>query len=553
MRSWPLKIRLAQLVVVLYTTLLSSMPTAFAVAPVISTSTTIAHGALDPAILVNSGNFFTDLNKYNFTVDAGTTGLTFDSVAFINPTRVRINLRGTAQAGSISVQASVSAFEPVADSQSNTLTITVPNPLVSQTITFDALTPITVNDDGQILSASSTSGLDVSFSSITPNTCRIVSRKIQALVAGTCTIKASQSGNSTYQSAVDIIQTVLISPAPSEVADNPVTHPPAVNTIGTLDYSPDSSNTSYKEFNIFPHSFGQNGATTVKLQVPIQATKTAAVFLVSSYSSYSENDQGFFVARVQLADKSGMAITQIEKVYKINMPRGYFYSEIYWSSDGLMWQRILETLNKLLPNDTHASFFREVDGSVSILTNQLGLFGYRFPQEDLKVHSPIQTLALSGQIELSYSGGSGTGAITFGTSTSAVCSVTSDGVLRGKQPGKCFVFVRKYAAQFFIDTVSTMTVITIEKPIITVPKSSCNNLAYSLVQSASQVEAIFCPKNTGQVATLYVRVKTSANKWVDKKVATVIIDSNGLAVFKVTRKIGTSKFLHVFIDGKHGI
>lgn len=190
MRPRPLKILLGKLVVVLFASLISGTPMAFAAAPVISTSTTIAHGALDPGILINSSNFFTYLNKFNFTVDPGTTGLTFDSAAYINPTRVRLNLRGTAQAGSISVQAATSAFEPVADSQSNTLTITVPNPLMTQSITFDALTPMTVTDSGQVLSASSTSGLDVSFSSITPNTCRIVSQKIQALVAGTCSIKA---------------------------------------------------------------------------------------------------------------------------------------------------------------------------------------------------------------------------------------------------------------------------------------------------------------------------------------------------------------------------
>ena len=560
-RLWPVKILLGQLVITLFVTFLSSTPIAFAAAPVVSTSATIANGALDPNILVISTNFATDLNKFVFTVDVGTTGLTFDSAAFISSTRVRLNFRGSAQAGSISVQANISAFMPVADSPSNTLTITVPNPLIAQTITFDALTPMTVTDSGQILSASSTSGLDVSFSSKTPNICRIILQKIQPLVAGTCSIKASQSGNSTYKAAPDIIKSLTISSQGSGVVENPVTPSPAVTTFATLEYSPDAPNPAYSDLTISYSGVGQFGATKLKLLVPIRATQNPAVFLVSSYSTDSENDQGFFVAKIQLVDKSGMAINRIEKAYEIRMPKGYFYSEVFWSSDGLIWQRILETVNETLPNDSHAAFFREVDGSVSILTDQLGLFGYRFPQEDIKVISPAQNLALNGQLQLGSSEGSGTGALTFGTTTAAVCTVTPDGVVSAKQAGKCFVFVRKNAAQQFIDSVSSKAIIMVEKSELTgkshdaLPssKSSCDYLTYSLSQSATTVEAVFCPKNAGKVATLYVRAKASTRNWVDKKVATAIIDSNGFATFQVTPAIGASKFLHVFVGGKHWI
>lgn len=560
-RPWSVRALLGQLIMALFATLLSSTPNAFAAAPVISTSTTIVNGALDPSILVNSTNFVTDLNKFAFTVDAGTTGLTFDSAALISSSRARLNLRGTAQAGSISVQANISAFMPVADSPSNTLTVTVPNPLIEQKITFDALTPMRVSDSGQILSASSTSGLDISFSSRTPNTCRIVSQKINPIAAGTCSIKASQNGNSSYRAAPDIIQSFTISPAASGVVEIPATNSPTVTTFASLEYSPDAASTTYKDITISSRGIGQIGATKLKLLVPSQATKSPAVFLFSSYSTDSENDQGFFVVAVKLVDKSGLAINHIEKAYKINMPKGYFYSEIFWSSDGLTWQRIPETINETSPTNTHTAFFREVDGSVSILTDELGLFGYRFPQEDLKVLSPAQTLALNGQLQLDFSGGSGTGAVTFGTSTALVCTVTLDGVVSAKQAGKCFVFVRKYAAQHFIDAVSSKTILTIEKSELTgkspdalpLPKLRCDILSYSLSGGATTVEAVFCPKSAGKMATLYVRSKASTRNWVDKKIATAIIDSNGYAAFQVTRAIAASKFLHVFVGGKHWI
>lgn len=124
----------------LITKLLTGTYSAHALAPTFSSTTNITNGALDPNILINSSNFATDVNKFGFIVDMGTTGLTFDSAAFVNSTRVRINLRGTAQSGSISIQGTTAAFNPVADNPSNTLNITVPDPLIAQTISFDAFT-----------------------------------------------------------------------------------------------------------------------------------------------------------------------------------------------------------------------------------------------------------------------------------------------------------------------------------------------------------------------------------------------------------------------------
>ena len=552
----------------LVTTFISGNEIAHAVTPAFSTSSNISNGSIDPNILLSSTNFSSDVNKFAFIVDMGTTGLTFDSASFINPTKVRLNLRGTARAGELSVQANKSAFSSGADDSSKTLTITVPDPLIAQTITFDALKPMSLGDNDQILSANSTSSLDVTFSSKTPNTCRIVSQKINPIAAGKCSIKASQSGDATYQAAPDIIQSLTISSVVSGVVDKPATNSPRVTTFATLEYSPDAPSTVYKDLTISSTGTGQYGATNLKLSVPSQATQNPAVFLVTSFSTDSENDQGFFVARIGLVDKGGNVIDRMDKAMKINIPKGYFYSEIFWSSDGLMWQRILETKNESLPTDTSAAFFREVDGSVSIITREMGLFGYRFPQADLKVLSPAQSLALNGQIQLSSSGGSGTGAVTFGTSTASVCTVTADGVVSAKQAGKCFVFVRKYAAQHFIDTVSTKVVLSVQsstpvasntqssapvavnKGAAKVGQTTCTSLSYSLNVLSNQAQAKFCPKDAGNVAILYIRSASSTRKWVDKEVARSVIDANGIAVFDAAQELLTSDYLHVFVNGQ---
>lgn len=557
----------------LVTNLLTGTYSAHALTPVLSTTSNISNGALDPTILLSSTNFATDLNKFDFTVDVGATGLTFDSASFVNSTRVRVNLRGTAQAGSISIQANISVFNPVADSPSNTLIVKVPDPLIAQTITFDAFTPMMVNESDQILSASSTSGLDVSFSSKTPNTCRIVSQKIHALVAGTCSIKASQNGNSTYQAASDIIKSLTISPLVSAVSNNsnatPVATVAAITTFATFEYFPDAPNNKYRDLVLSSSGDSQLGATKLKLLVPSGATQGRAAFLVSSHSSDSENAQGFFVARIGLVNEFGVVLNRLEKAYEINMPKGYLYSEIYWSDLGTQWQRIPETMKKSLPTDSHAAFFREIDGSVSVLTDQLGLFGYRFPQNPLEINSPAPKLIVGSQVQLSSAGGSGTGDLAFGTTTSAVCEVTPIGVVTGKKVGACFVTARKNASEQYIDALSNKIVITVQsstpvasnvlgtnpvapsKGVVTVGQTTCNLLSYSLTSLDGQVQANFCPQDAGKVAILYVRSASSTRKWVDKKVASVVIGSNGVAVFDATLEVRTSNYLHVFVNGEH--
>src|SRR6202046_3971661 len=90
-----------------------------------------------------------------------------------------------------------------------------------QTIWFSALTT-----DTHSLTALASSGLDVSFSSSTPDVCKVaytylfggVMTRIpywafQIVGLGTCSVTASQTGDSTYAAAAPVTQTLSI-PAP---------------------------------------------------------------------------------------------------------------------------------------------------------------------------------------------------------------------------------------------------------------------------------------------------------------------------------------------------
>ncbi|HTP28651.1 MAG TPA: hypothetical protein VMK12_23705 [Anaeromyxobacteraceae bacterium] len=93
-----------------------------------------------------------------------------------------------------------------------------------QTITFATAPSPPANQASVTVSASASSGLPVSFSSTTPSVCLVDSGSgvVTATASGTCTIEASQSGNSTYAPAPQVTQsidfvfreTLTFSPAP---------------------------------------------------------------------------------------------------------------------------------------------------------------------------------------------------------------------------------------------------------------------------------------------------------------------------------------------------
>ena len=80
------------------------------------------------------------------------------------------------------------------------------------------------------LVAGSTSGLPVTFASLTPDVCRVNDHWLTTLTVGTCTIRASQAGNGNYAAAPNVDQSfhgdagfsdVVVSPADGTIAAAP--------------------------------------------------------------------------------------------------------------------------------------------------------------------------------------------------------------------------------------------------------------------------------------------------------------------------------------------
>lgn len=80
----------------------------------------------------------------------------------------------------------------------------------SQTITFAPLPAKTLGDLAFSLSASSSSGLPVTFESDTQALCSTTGSTVTLLAIGTCVLRAAQEGNGVYHPAADVLQSFAI-------------------------------------------------------------------------------------------------------------------------------------------------------------------------------------------------------------------------------------------------------------------------------------------------------------------------------------------------------
>ncbi|HLP99079.1 MAG TPA: autotransporter domain-containing protein [Sideroxyarcus sp.] len=79
----------------------------------------------------------------------------------------------------------------------------------SQTISFDPAPTIVVGGNGTV-SATSSAGLAVTYSSTTTTVCTVSGNTVTAVAAGTCTIAANQAGNANYAAATQVTQSFAI-------------------------------------------------------------------------------------------------------------------------------------------------------------------------------------------------------------------------------------------------------------------------------------------------------------------------------------------------------
>lgn len=98
--------------------------------------------------------------------------------------------------------------------------------LAAQTITLGSAPILTVGGSG-VVAATASSGLPVTLSSYTPNTCTISGDRVSGVSAGPCYILANQAGNASYAAAAQAVLPITVGAAATSNASQTISFAPA--------------------------------------------------------------------------------------------------------------------------------------------------------------------------------------------------------------------------------------------------------------------------------------------------------------------------------------
>ena len=194
------------------------------------------------------------------------------------------------------------------------------NDKTSQTISFPAVGPFTYGAQPSFgVAATASSGLTVGFTTQTPAKCTVAGTTVTIVEAGTCTIRASQAGDATYNPAPDVDRDVTINKADQTIDFGAI----AGKTYGNSPFSVSATATS-----TLPVSFalgaGSVGCSLSGAMVTITAATgigQSCIIAASQAGSVNYNaapsvNRQFSIARANLA----LAVDDKSRLYGQNNP-----------------------------------------------------------------------------------------------------------------------------------------------------------------------------------------------------------------------------------------
>jgi gliding motility-associated-like protein len=131
-------------------------------------------------------------------------------------------------------------YEPLNTTSNSTQSFTLGVSTASQTITFGTLEAKTFGDATFDLTATASSGLGVSYTSSDPTVATISGSTVTLVGAGTATITAIQEGNTNYEAATSVDQTLAVNKADQTITFTTIPD----KTYGDLDFELTASSDS---------------------------------------------------------------------------------------------------------------------------------------------------------------------------------------------------------------------------------------------------------------------------------------------------------------------
>ena len=183
---------------------------------------------------------------------------------------------------------------------------------------------------------------------------------------------------------------------------------------------------------------GLNGVLIpVSIDLPAGVSGVNGSVRITPVTSPESLALGLVTVEVQVLDSLGGVIPTLLAPITIHFRNALGDNIVASSNDGITWTPIpLMTGTTLEPGATDG-YYLDANGQVIIVTAHLTQFGIKAKQTTVQVRTAATKLVIRATTSISATGGMGTGALVYGTSTPKVCAVNATGVVTALTLGTC--------------------------------------------------------------------------------------------------------------------
>jgi hypothetical protein len=207
---------------------------------------------------------------------------------------------------------------------------------------------------------------------------------------------------------------------------------------------------------------GVSGGTTLTVVAPAGATTDNFTLSLLLASNGTDTTPGHTAIKLTAATTTGgTAVTTFEKPLAITLPAGAAGSVSAWSIDGFSWSTLPLLTSASLPAGQADGYFINADGTYTLFTRHLTIFGFRKAQDAYASSSSALGIQMGKTAQLTSAGGSGSGAVNYSTTTPLVCSVSSSGLVTALAAGTCTLNSQKLASGIYLDAKAAAVNITV--------------------------------------------------------------------------------------------
>jgi uncharacterized repeat protein (TIGR02543 family) len=358
----------------------------------------------------------------------------------------------------------VQAVNAVGNSVSSSASSAV-TPLGPQSISFGALNNKTMGTGTVSLSAVATSGLQVAFSTSSTGYCSISGSVLNLVGAGPCTVVASQAGGSGYLAAQQVSQSFTIAPALTLATPTGSALAATYNTAYTLALTSSGgagSSTFAVTSGSLPAGLTMDGSTGVISGTPTAATSANLSITVTDANSATATAS--FTINVSAAGQSALTITTTTGTFGTPLPLfasgGSSTGSVSFAVVGGTTTCTLSGSNlsttgagTCLVTATRAadSNYSSVSSAPTTVTIN------KASQAALTLTSTSGTYLTP--LQLSVSGGSGLGAVTYAVAAGSTTCTVSAGQLSAAGAGTCLVTATKASDDNYLSESSAQTTV----------------------------------------------------------------------------------------------